>query len=79
MNIAAFDIGGTALKMGVISEQGELREKGKLSVPDCDGDKILQGMLDWVAAHPDCEGIAISAPGYVNPTTGYIEMGGAIR
>ncbi|QLY60085.1 ROK family protein [Citrobacter freundii] len=79
MNIAAFDIGGTALKMGVISEQGELREKGKLSVPDCDGDKILQGMLDWVSAHPDCEGIAISAPGYVNPTTGYIEMGGAIR
>jgi beta-glucoside kinase len=36
-------------------------------------------MLAWIAAHPACEGVAISAPGYVNPHTGFIEMGGAIR
>ncbi|KAA1051034.1 beta-glucoside kinase BglK [Pseudocitrobacter sp. 73] len=79
MSIAAFDIGGTALKMGVVDAQGSIVEKGKATILDSDGDQILQAMLDWVAAHPQCTGIAISAPGYVNPHTGFIEMGGAIR
>ncbi|MFZ2612870.1 MAG: beta-glucoside kinase, partial [Raoultella planticola] len=65
MNIAAFDIGGTALKMGVSTAAGELLEKGKQSIIDSDGDQILQAMLAWIAAHPACEGVAISAPGYV--------------
>ena len=79
MNIAAFDIGGTALKMGVMTREGTLLEKGKQNIVDSDGDQILQAMLAWIAAHPACEGVAISAPGYVNPHTGFIEMGGAIR
>ena len=36
-------------------------------------------MLSWLAAHPSCEGIAISAPGYIDPHSGFITMGGAIR
>lgn len=79
MNIAAFDIGGTALKMGVLSHEGALLEKGKRSITDSDGEQILEAMLAWIADHPACEGIAISAPGYVNPHTGFIAMGGAIR
>ncbi len=79
MKIAAFDIGGTALKMGVVAASGELLEKGKQPISDSDGDQILAAMESWIAAHPECTGIAISAPGYVNPHTGYIEMGGAIR
>ncbi|SUQ56781.1 Beta-glucoside kinase [Raoultella terrigena] len=79
MIIAAFDIGGTALKMGTMTSTGELLEKGKQPIRDSDGEQILQAMLAWIAAHPECEGVAISAPGYVNPHTGYIEMGGAIR
>lgn len=79
MNIAAFDIGGTALKMGVITSDGKVLEKGKVSINDSDGEQILQAILEWIAAHPQCDGIAISAPGYVNPHTGFIEMGGAIR
>lgn len=79
MNIAAFDIGGTALKMGVVTASGELLKKGKQPISNSDGEQILAAMEGWIAAHPECEGIAISAPGYVNPHTGYIEMGGAIR
>lgn len=79
MNIAAFDIGGTALKMGIATTQGELLHTDKAAIKNSDGDAILSEMLHWVALHPDLEGIAISAPGYVNPHTGYIEMGGAIR
>ncbi|MEH8823000.1 ROK family protein, partial [Klebsiella pneumoniae] len=51
----------------------------KQSINDSDGDHILQTMLSWLAAHPSCEGIAISAPGYVDPHSGFITMGGAIR
>lgn len=79
MKIAAFDIGGTALKMGVVTPEGEILTKSKYPVANSDGDAILQGILQWLAAHPECTAIAISAPGYVNPHTGYIEMGGAIR
>lgn len=79
MKIAAFDIGGTALKMGVVTAAGELLDKGKQTINDSDGDEILQAMLTWITAHPECEGVAISAPGYVNPHTGFITMGGAIR
>ena len=79
MKIAAFDIGGTALKMGVVADSGELLEKGKQPITDSDGEQILAAIEGWITAHPECEGVAISAPGYVNPHTGYIEMGGAIR
>ena len=79
MKIAAFDIGGTALKMGVVAASGELLDKGKEPISNSDGDQILAAIERWITAHPECTGIAISAPGYVNPHTGFIEMGGAIR
>ena len=47
MKIAAFDIGGTALKMGVMTREGTLLEKGKQAIIDSDGDQILQAMLAW--------------------------------
>ncbi len=56
MKIAAFDIGGTALKMGVMTRDGRLLESAKQSINDSDGDHILQAMLSWLAAHPSCEG-----------------------
>lgn len=79
MHIAAFDIGGTALKMGVVTQEGKIIAKSKAIVTGSDGDAILEGVLHWIDTHPECEGIAISAPGYVNPHAGFIEMGGAIR
>lgn len=62
MEIAAFDIGGTALKMGVMAQDGRLLETAKQSINDSDGEHILQTMLSWLAAHPSCGGIAVSAP-----------------
>lgn len=79
MHIAAFDIGGTALKMGIVTQQGEILAREKATITDSDGDQILQHIMSWITSHPECEGVAISAPGYVNPHTGFIEMGGAIR
>ena len=79
MHIAAFDIGGTALKMGVVTAEGAILAKSKAIITGSDGDAILEAILHWVETHPECKGIAISAPGYVNPHEGFIEMGGAIR
>lgn len=79
MKIAAFDIGGTTLKMALATSTGELLVKEKQPIEDSDGEQILAAMLAWVARYPTCQGIAISAPGYVNPRTGFIAMGGAIR
>lgn len=79
MKIAAFDIGGTALKMGVITASGEILKKAKQPISESDGEQILAAIESWITANPECTGVAISAPGYVNPHTGFIEMGGAIR
>lgn len=78
-NIAAFDIGGTNLKMGIVQTDGQLLETNEVAIVNFDGLQILVEMKKWVENHPDITGIAMSAPGYVNPQTGLITMGGAIR
>ncbi|EMG27126.1 ROK family protein [Listeria fleischmannii 1991] len=77
--ILAFDIGGTALKMGVVSEDGNLIDTDTVAISKSDGRQILQKIESFHTKWIDAKGIAISAPGYVNPETGLITMGGAIR
>lgn len=79
MPIAAFDIGGTSLKRGQVTEQGEILQQNHQPIPHCSGEAILSGILDGVRQYHGSTGIAISAPGYINPETGFITMGGAIR
>lgn len=79
MNIAAFDIGGTSLKMGMVAVDGSVSLPDTAAINGSDGDIILAAMTKWLNARKNLTGIAISAPGYVNPLTGYITMGGAIR
>ncbi|ARJ43920.1 beta-glucoside kinase [Pantoea alhagi] len=79
MKIAAFDIGGTSLKMGVVTDKGEIVARDKKDIMNHSGKEILDGVLTWLDRHADCEGVAVSTPGYVDPDSGYIAMGGAIR
>jgi len=79
VNIAAYDIGGTSLKMGVLSEQGEIVARSQTPIPDFSGEHILSAILAWLESHPECEGLALSVPGYVDPWTGFVTMGGSIR
>ncbi|EJY7005909.1 beta-glucoside kinase [Listeria monocytogenes] len=79
MKIAAFDIGGTALKMGVVLPHGEIILTKSAEISGSDGDQTLAEMKLFLAENTDVTGIAVSAPGYVNPKTGLITMGGAIR
>ncbi|HZG17557.1 MAG TPA: ROK family protein [Candidatus Bathyarchaeia archaeon] len=76
----AFDIGGTDVKWGLIDEEGEIRLQDQYSSNHADGDAILQGMENQYKKYAEqIKGVAISAPGFVDPVRGYLETGGAIR
>lgn len=79
MKIAAFDIGGTSLKMGVIDEQGNILTSESADISHNSRDKILDEILAWLEKNPGCAGIAVSTPGYIDAEAGYIAMGGTIR
>ncbi|AOM84338.1 ROK family protein [Salisediminibacterium beveridgei] len=74
-----FDIGGTAVKWGLIDANGQIHSKASFSSNEGSGQAILNGMNDIITKQlTDVKGIAISAPGFVNPD-GYLEYGGAIQ
>lgn len=79
MNIAAFDIGGTSLKMGVVDDWGNILTQESADISHNARDKILEEIVGWLEKNPGCEGIAVSTPGYIDPDKGFIEMGGTIR
>lgn len=78
MTILAFDLGGTAVKFGVLTTAGEILEKGKFKTPD-NLDEMLQSLMD-VKANYDYtfQGAAFSCPGAVNNETGIIGGASAI-
>lgn len=78
-NYLAFDIGGTEIKYGLLTESGDILEKGRFPTVRNNGEAILEAILAKVCGFPSLRGIAISAPGFVNDQTGFIEKGGAIK
>lgn len=79
MKIAAFDIGGTSLKMGVVDDQGNILVSDSSDISHSLRDGILKEILTWLEKNPGCTGIAVSTPGYIDADVGYIAMGGTIR
>ncbi|QKS72376.1 ROK family protein [Paenalkalicoccus suaedae] len=73
----AFDIGGTNVKWGLLSKEGELLQHDLFSSKDGDSETILAGMRK-ILREVDVAGIAVSMPGFIHADTGYIEFGGAI-
>ncbi|MGE7760277.1 ROK family protein [Peribacillus sp. NPDC097895] len=78
-NYLALDIGGTEIKYGLLTESGDILEKGRFPTIRNNGNAILQAILAKVSLFPSLRGIALCAPGFVNDQTGFIEMGGAIN
>jgi beta-glucoside kinase len=76
----SFDIGGTHVKWGLLDNDGSILEKDHFSSDSSDGATILQKIRGKIKEFQSkVEGIAISAPGFINPSTGFIEKGGAIK
>lgn len=75
MGYMVFDIGGSAVKYGYATEEGELSNKG--SFPSCQNDFsiLLEAMgnaFDQCEKLHTIEGIAVSAPGFVDCEKGII-------
>jgi len=76
----AFDIGGTNLKFGVLNEQGDILQRGKVQTA-LSGDAIINSIVmikEKYAPLYAFEGVAFSVPGFVDIESGYLKTGGAI-
>lgn len=78
MTILAFDMGGTAVKYGILTKQGELLEKGKFATPD-NLDELIRLLVEVKTSYDySFQGVAFSCPGAVNNETGIIGGASAI-
>lgn len=67
------------MKWGLVTESGTIVKKDHFSSVQADSSVILNGIKDIILQYQhDISGVAISAPGFIKPDTGYIEKGGAI-
>lgn len=77
MTIATFDVGGTFIKYGVITD-GKITNQGKVPTPYNDQETFLQVIEDILNKMEDIEGIAFSLPGIINTKQKYIHVGGSL-
>lgn len=76
----AIDIGGTETKYGIVNDLGDILEVGKFSSQNANGSVVLEKVKNIAHSNYNkVEGLAISAPGFINADSGYIENGGAFR
>ncbi|CEI83025.1 glucokinase [Oceanobacillus oncorhynchi subsp. incaldanensis] len=76
----AFDIGGTEIKYGILNEQGDILEVELFSSKNTNGNFVLDKIVEIASSkYNEINGLAISAPGFIDAESGYIENGGAYR
>ncbi|MCD7035060.1 ROK family protein [Metabacillus sp. GX 13764] len=78
-NYLCFDIGGTDVKYATADKEGNLLNPGVFSSENGSGKAVLNGIERLAAAEKELAGVAVSAPGFVHPETGFLEKGGAIE
>lgn len=77
----SFDIGGTKVKHGLLSENGDIIKKNSYDTQTQDSDLFIQSLVDTVHSYQqqvEIKGVAISFPGFINTQTGYVASAGAI-
>ncbi len=78
--IACIDIGGTAIKVGVLDKEGKIHHRNSLKV-ESNLEKFTETLLNWIHEIKkkfEIKGIAISAPGAVDTKSGIIGGASAI-
>ena len=75
------DIGGSSIKYGLFDEDGNEIEKieEEIKTPKYNFSKMIDVLLSVINKFSYIDGVGISIPGCINPYTGYIQNGGAIR
>lgn len=77
MKIAAFDVGGTFIKYGIIVD-GEITNQGNVPTPDKDQETFLQTIEKLLKTMQGINGIAFSLPGVMDVQRKYIFAGGSL-
>lgn len=69
MKLAVFDIGGTSLKMGVVTDKGDIQASDKA---DNEGSReaILGAILDWLEKTPAAKALPLACRAMSIRTTG---------
>jgi len=76
--IAGIDIGGTAIKIGLVSDEGTLQAKASIDYdPQKTFDRLVNSVCDSLRllrsrTNADLKAIGISTPGYADPQTGIL-------
>ena len=63
------DVGGTAIKMGILDEEGTIYETKKVKVPPTI-EEMYQVIVDAFFHEDNLEGVALSMPGAVDSEKG---------
>ena len=72
----ALDVGGSAIKYGLLNKYGEILEKGNIVTDNEDIDKFIfdiKSIVEKYIKSENIKGLACSFPGAVNQKTGFIE------
>lgn len=73
-----FDIGGSNVKYGLLSETGDILKKDQVKTPST-WDKMTEEFHKIITKYyDDISGIAVSAPGRIDVSSGIIYEGGAV-
>lgn len=78
-NVIGVDLGGTNVRAGVVSSEGEIVARQRIATPNEDGmfgpperliDAIAECIAPLLAAYPECRAIGVGSGGQFNPATG---------
>lgn len=75
------DIGGSSIKYGLFDENGNEIEyvEELIRTPKYSIFKMIETLVGIINTFDNIDGIGISIPGCINPESGYIQNGGAVR
>lgn len=74
------DVGGTAIKYALLSQDGEILDKGETPTDVKDVDSYADLLVSLFEKYGDqAEGLAMSAPGKIDSVQGYFHTGGALK
>jgi predicted NBD/HSP70 family sugar kinase len=80
MNYLVFDVGGSAIKYALMSENAEFLEKGKVPTPLDEIDNFVEAIGTIYDKYKErISGIAMSMPGRIDSEKGYIYNGGSLH
>ena len=68
MRILALDIGGTAIKIGLINKNGEIIEKREVpTLAKAGGEALMEKIINIIGEYENIDRIGISTAGQVDP------------